>query len=91
MQLQMEKLYKDLSEYYAFDPSKYTMEEFFADIKTFKDAFQNAHNENVRVREELEKSEDCRRPANSPSGSNRSASSVSSQWWTWMRRRRRRV
>ncbi|KAH8381058.1 hypothetical protein KR200_004223, partial [Drosophila serrata] len=55
MQLQMEKLYKDLSEYYAFDPSKYTMEEFFADIKTFKDAFQNAHNENVRVREELEK------------------------------------
>ncbi|XP_017082400.1 protein diaphanous [Drosophila eugracilis] len=55
MQLQMEKLYKDLSEYYAFDPSKYTMEEFFADIKTFKDAFQSAHNDNVRVREELEK------------------------------------
>ncbi|XP_043642135.1 protein diaphanous isoform X1 [Drosophila teissieri] len=55
MQLQMEKLFKDLSEYYAFDPSKYTMEEFFADIKTFKDAFQAAHNDNVRVREELEK------------------------------------
>ncbi|KAH8376782.1 hypothetical protein KR093_001326 [Drosophila rubida] len=55
MQVQMEKLFKDLSEYYAFDPSKYTMEEFFADIKTFKDAFQAAHNDNVRVREELEK------------------------------------
>ncbi|KRF98360.1 uncharacterized protein Dwil_GK14913, isoform B [Drosophila willistoni] len=55
MQVQMEKLFKDLSEYYAFDPSKYTMEEFFGDIKTFKDAFQSAYNENVRVREELEK------------------------------------
>ncbi|XP_032293909.1 protein diaphanous isoform X1 [Drosophila virilis] len=55
MQVQMEKLFKDLSEYYAFDPSKYTMEEFFADIKTFKDAFQAAHNDNVRIREEQEK------------------------------------
>ncbi|EDW04111.1 protein diaphanous isoform X2 [Drosophila grimshawi] len=55
MQVQMEKLFKDLSEYYAFDPAKYTMEEFFADIKTFKDAFQAAHNDNVRLREELEK------------------------------------
>ncbi|KAH8317801.1 hypothetical protein KR074_010718, partial [Drosophila pseudoananassae] len=55
MELQMEKLFKDLSEYYAFDPSKYTMEEFFADIKTFKDAFQAAYNENVKQREELER------------------------------------
>lgn len=55
MQIQMEKLFKDLAEYFAFDPSKYTMEEFFTDLKTFKDAFVAAHNENVRLREEEEK------------------------------------
>ncbi|XP_017855287.1 protein diaphanous isoform X2 [Drosophila busckii] len=55
MQVQMEKLFKDISDYYAFDPSKYTMEEFFGDIKTFKDAFQSAHAENVRQREEEQK------------------------------------
>ncbi|XP_065358658.1 protein diaphanous [Calliphora vicina] len=55
MQVQMEKLYKDLGEYFAFDPSKYTMEEFFADIKTFKDAFVQAHQEIIRQREEEEK------------------------------------
>lgn len=55
MQVQMEKLYKDLGEYFAFDPNKYTMEEFFADIKTFKDTFVQSHQEIVRVREEEEK------------------------------------
>lgn len=55
MQIQMEKLFKDLAEYYAFDPNKYTMEEFFSDIKTFKDNFMSAYNENVKTREEEEK------------------------------------
>ncbi|XP_013110083.2 protein diaphanous [Stomoxys calcitrans] len=55
MQVQMEKLYKELGEYFAFDPAKYTMEEFFVDIKTFKDAFVHAHQEIVRQREEEEK------------------------------------
>lgn len=55
MQVQMEKLFKDLGEYFAFDPAKYTMEEFFVDIKTFKDAFVNAHQEIVRQREEEQK------------------------------------
>lgn len=55
MQVQMEKLFKELGEYYAFDTNKYTMEEFFSDIKTFKDAFMQAHQENVRTREEEEK------------------------------------
>ncbi|KAH8279548.1 hypothetical protein KR018_000402, partial [Drosophila ironensis] len=55
MQEQMQTLYKDLGIYYAFDCNKYTMEEFFADIKTFKDSFQAAHNDNVRAREELER------------------------------------
>jgi len=35
----MESLYTDLSEFYAFDKQKYSLEEFFTDIKTFKDAF----------------------------------------------------
>ncbi|XP_037957963.1 protein diaphanous isoform X2 [Teleopsis dalmanni] len=55
MQIKMEKLYKDLSEYFSFDPNKYTMEEFFADIKAFKDQFLQAHQEIIRHREEEEK------------------------------------
>lgn len=35
----METLYTDLSEYYVFDKQKYTLEEFFTDLKTFKDSF----------------------------------------------------
>ncbi|XP_053672897.1 protein diaphanous isoform X2 [Anopheles nili] len=55
MLTQMESLFTSLSEYYCFDPAKYTMEEFFTDIKTFKDAFVQAHADNVRLREEEEK------------------------------------
>lgn len=55
MQSQMETLFKDLAEYYAFDPAKYTLEEFFTDIKTFKDAFVQAHQDNVKIRETEEK------------------------------------
>lgn len=35
----MDNLYTDLSEYYVFDKQKYTLEEFFTDLKTFKDSF----------------------------------------------------
>lgn len=35
----MEALYNDLADYYVFDKSKYTLEEFFTDIKIFKDSF----------------------------------------------------
>ncbi|XP_052870339.1 protein diaphanous [Anopheles cruzii] len=52
---QMESLFSSLSEFYCFDPAKYTMEEFFTDIKTFKDAFMQAHADNLRLREEEEK------------------------------------
>uniref|UniRef100_A0A182PKU2 Diaphanous n=1 Tax=Anopheles epiroticus TaxID=199890 RepID=A0A182PKU2_9DIPT len=55
MLAQMESLFTSLSEYYCFDPAKYTMEEFFTDIKTFKDAFVQAHADNLRLREEEEK------------------------------------
>ena len=51
----MEKLYKEVAEYFVFDSNKYSMEEFFADLKTFKDSFQNAHQEIVRLREEEER------------------------------------
>lgn len=36
----MDSLYSDLAEFYAFDKQKYTLEEFFGDIKSFKDLFQ---------------------------------------------------
>ncbi|XP_036212605.2 protein diaphanous isoform X2 [Bactrocera oleae] len=55
MQVQMEKLYKDLGEYFSFDHNKYSMEEFFTDIKAFKDAFIQAQQENVHQREEENK------------------------------------
>lgn len=60
MQNQMEKLFKDLAEFYAFDPNKYTLEEFFTDIKTFKDAFVQAHRDNVKIRENEEKANRAR-------------------------------
>lgn len=55
MQTQMETLFKDVADYFAFDPNKYTLEEFFSDIKTFKDSFVHAHQENVKAREDEEK------------------------------------
>ena len=38
----MESLYTDLAEYFVFDRQKYTLEEFFGDIKLFKDQFKKA-------------------------------------------------
>lgn len=35
----MESLFQNLAEYYAFDKNKYTCEEFFTDLKSFKDSF----------------------------------------------------
>ncbi|XP_058818209.1 protein diaphanous [Topomyia yanbarensis] len=52
---QMESLFQNLSEYYCFDPTKYTMEEFFTDIRTFKDAFVQAHADNMKQRDEEDK------------------------------------
>jgi hypothetical protein len=51
----MERLFKEISRYYAFDPKKYTMDEFFTDIKSFKDQFIEAKNENIKKREMEEK------------------------------------
>ncbi|XP_039444037.1 protein diaphanous [Culex pipiens pallens] len=55
MLAQMETLFQKISDYYCFDPAKYTMEEFFTDIRTFKDAFVQAHAENMKIRDEEDK------------------------------------
>ncbi|XP_070503361.1 protein diaphanous [Chironomus tepperi] len=60
MQVQMENAFKELSEYYAFDVNKYSLEEFFMDIKTFKDAFIHAYQENVKTKENEEKARRAR-------------------------------
>jgi diaphanous 2 len=56
----MDSLYTDLSEYYVFDKQKYTLEEFFTDLKTFKDSFIEAKKDNDRERELVEKKEKAR-------------------------------
>lgn len=35
----MKTLFSNLAEYYAFDEKKYTFEDFFSDLKKFKDSF----------------------------------------------------
>lgn len=54
-QAKMEENFKELAKFYAFDINKYSLEEFFNDIKTFKDAFVLAHQENVKIKEAEER------------------------------------
>jgi len=35
----MTTTFQDIAKYFSFDPQKYTMEEFFTDLKTFVDSF----------------------------------------------------
>lgn len=49
MLVQMEGLYTEISEYFCFDKAKYNLEEFFTDLKTFKDSF------NVNIRQHTTK------------------------------------
>lgn len=39
MHEKMQSLYKDLAKYYVFDVKKYTLDEFFGDVKAFKEKF----------------------------------------------------
>jgi diaphanous 2 len=39
MYKQLDSQYKTLAKYYCFDLNKYSVEEFFGDIKVFKDGF----------------------------------------------------
>merc|ERR1719153_1325123 len=51
MSSKMESLYSDLAEYFVFDKQKYTLEEFFGDIKLFKDQFKQAYEGILKERE----------------------------------------
>uniref|UniRef100_A0A8C2WGI6 Diaphanous related formin 1 n=1 Tax=Cyclopterus lumpus TaxID=8103 RepID=A0A8C2WGI6_CYCLU len=51
----MEKHYSDLGEYFVFDPRKMSVEEFFGDLNTFKNMFQQAVKENQKRKENEEK------------------------------------
>jgi diaphanous 2 len=39
MYKKMTSLFQDTAKYYAFDPKKYTMEEYLTDVKGFIEAF----------------------------------------------------
>ncbi|KAL1452185.1 hypothetical protein WDU94_006483 [Cyamophila willieti] len=52
----MMTLYSDLAEFFTFDKTIYPLEEFFTDIKTFKDTFYQAWQDNTKLREAEEKS-----------------------------------
>nr|CAH0100887.1 unnamed protein product [Daphnia galeata] len=51
----METVYHELAEYFVFDPQKYTLDEFFTDVKTFKDSFNQCYKDNCKLRETEEK------------------------------------
>ncbi|XP_058398729.1 protein diaphanous homolog 1 isoform X1 [Diceros bicornis minor] len=55
MHSNMETLYKELGEYFLFDPKKLPVEEFFMDLHNFKNMFVQAVKENQKRRETEEK------------------------------------
>ncbi|KAM5299883.1 protein diaphanous homolog 1 isoform 2-T2 [Ctenodactylus gundi] len=55
MHSNMETLYKELGEYFLFDPKKLAVEEFFMDLHNFRNMFLQAVKENQKRRETEEK------------------------------------
>uniref|UniRef100_A0A8C4MLL5 Protein diaphanous homolog 1 n=1 Tax=Equus asinus asinus TaxID=83772 RepID=A0A8C4MLL5_EQUAS len=55
MHSNMETLYKELGEYFLFDPKKVPVEEFFMDLHNFRNMFVQAVKENQKRRETEEK------------------------------------
>ncbi|XP_012875879.1 PREDICTED: protein diaphanous homolog 1 isoform X2 [Dipodomys ordii] len=55
MHSNMETLYKELGDYFVFDPKKLTVEEFFMDLHNFRNMFLQAVKENQKRRETEEK------------------------------------
>uniref|UniRef100_F6ZI99 Diaphanous related formin 1 n=1 Tax=Ornithorhynchus anatinus TaxID=9258 RepID=F6ZI99_ORNAN len=55
MHYNMETLFKELGDYFLFDPKKMTVEEFFMDLHNFKNMFLQALKENQKRRETEEK------------------------------------
>lgn len=53
MHKNMLRKYSDLAKYYAIDEKKYPMEEFFADLKTFKEQYESARRDNDKKKEKL--------------------------------------
>lgn len=51
----MDRLFKEIAQYYVFDPKKYTLDDFFGDMKSFKDQFIEAYKEILKQREQEEK------------------------------------
>jgi len=51
MNATMDRLYGDIAEFYVFDKQKYSLEEFFGDVKIFKDKFKQAHSTIIEQRE----------------------------------------
>lgn len=51
----MTEAYKDLADYFVFDPVKYPLGEFFTDLRTFATQFQQCVEDNRRARETEEK------------------------------------
>ena len=55
MFIKMNEAFKSLADFYAFDAEKYTMSEFFSDLKVFSQQFQQCHTENVNLKKTEEK------------------------------------
>ncbi|XP_013926291.1 PREDICTED: protein diaphanous homolog 1 [Thamnophis sirtalis] len=55
MHANMENLYKELGQYFLFDPNKISIEEFFTNLRNFKTMFVQAVKENQKRREMEEK------------------------------------
>ena len=51
MRSKLDCLYSELASYFVFDKQKYTCEDFFSDIKVFKDQFKFAYD---KIREDRE-------------------------------------
>ncbi|XP_037088136.1 protein diaphanous-like isoform X2 [Pollicipes pollicipes] len=47
----MTERFASIADFFAFDQKKYTMEDFFGDISTFIKQFQDAYQDNVKLRE----------------------------------------
>ncbi|NXA39766.1 DIAP1 protein, partial [Eudromia elegans] len=55
MHSNMENLFKELGQYFLFDPKKTSIEDFFMDLSNFKNAFLQAVKDNQKRRETEEK------------------------------------
>ena len=60
MRQKLDGLFKELSEFYVFDKTKYNIEDFFGDIKMFKDQFKEAHLCIVEERESHQRAQRAR-------------------------------